>query len=133
MVAWLAAQSKEFCDGIAVVAIDPSAPYAAGIRRALPNAGIVLDHFHLVLLANQVVTEVRQRAAREQHGHRGRATDAAWAHRRLLLRAGDTLGPKALARLKKTLRTDDPTDEIRAAWAIKELLRQFLAAHGPTR
>ncbi len=85
-----------------------------------------------MLLANQVVTEVRRRAARDQHGHRGRATDAASAHRRLLLRAGDTLGPKALARLTKTLRTDDPTDEIGAAWAIKELLRQLLAAHGPT-
>jgi len=28
--------------------------------------------------------------------------------------------------------TDDPTDEISAAWAVKELLRQLLAAHGPT-
>ena len=133
VVAWLALQSQEFRDGITVVAIDPSAPYAAGIRRALPGAVLVLDHFHLVLLANQVVTEVRQRAARDQHGHRGRASDPAWAHRRLLLRAGDTLGAPALARLKKILREDDPTDEIGAAWAIKELLRQLLAAHGPTR
>ena len=46
VVAWLALQSKEFRDDIAVVAIDPSAPYTAGIRRALPNAVIVLDHFH---------------------------------------------------------------------------------------
>ena len=29
--------------------------------------------------------------------------------------------------------TDDPTGEIRAAWACKELLRQLLAGHGPTR
>ena len=36
---------------------DPSAPYAAGIRRALPGAVLVLDHFHLVLLANQVVCQ----------------------------------------------------------------------------
>ena len=133
MVAWLGLQSKEFCDGIAVVAIDPSAPYAAGIRRALPGAVIVVDHFYLVLLANQVVTEVRQRAARDLRGHRGRATDPAWAHRRLLLRAGDQLDPNALARLKKVLRDDDPTNEIGAAWAIKELLPHLLAAHGPTR
>ena len=38
-----------------------------------------------------------------------------------------------MLRLTKILRTDDPTDEIGAAWAIKELLRQLLAAHGPTR
>ena len=52
MVAWLGLQSREFCDGIAVVAIDPSAPYAAGIRRALPGAVIVVDHFYLVMLAS---------------------------------------------------------------------------------
>ena len=130
---WLSLQTQEFRDGIKVVAIDPSAPYAAGIRRTVPGATIVLDHFHLVLLANQMLTEVRQRAAREQHGGRGTRTDPAWAHRRLLLRAGDELGPSALARLKKVLREDDPTDEIGAAWGIKELLRQLLAAHGPTR
>jgi transposase len=48
--AWISAQSKEFRDGVTVVAIDPSAPYASGIRRALPQARIVLDHFHLVML-----------------------------------------------------------------------------------
>jgi len=54
----------------------------------------------------------------------------AWAHIRLLLRAGDQLSPKALARLKTVMRTDDPTGGISAAWACKELLRQLLAAHG---
>ncbi len=44
---WLALQSSIFRDTVQVVAIDPSAPYAAGIRRALPHARIVLDHFHL--------------------------------------------------------------------------------------
>ena len=39
----------------------PSAPYAAGIRLGLPDARIVLDHFHLVLLGNSMVTDVRQR------------------------------------------------------------------------
>ena len=59
--------------------------------------------------------------------------DPAWAHRRLLLRNGDQLSPKALARLTTVFATDDPTNEISAAWACKELLRQLLAAHGPTR
>ena len=130
---WMELQSSQFRSAVKVVAIDPSAPYAAGIRMALPHARIVLDHFHLVLLANQAVTEVRQRVLREQQGRRGRNIDPAWAHRRLLLRNGDQLGPKALARLKTVLRHDDPTNEIGAAWACKELLRQLLAAHGPTR
>ena len=130
---WIALQSKEFRAAVQVVAIDPSAPYASGIRRALPEARIVLDHFHLVMLANQMVTDVRQRVMREQQGRRGMKVDPAWAHRRLLLRAGDQLSPKALARLKTVFATDDPTNEIGAAWGVKELLRQLLQAHGPTR
>jgi transposase len=130
---WLALQDSEFRAAVKVVAIDPSAPYAAGIRRALPHARIVLDHFHLVMLANQALTDVRQRVAHEQHDRRGRKTDPAWAHRRLLLRAGDTLNPAALARLTTVLTTDDPSGQLSAAWAVKELLRQLLQAHGPTR
>ena len=130
---WLALQTSEFRAAVKVVAIDPSAPYASGIRRALPDARIVLDHFHLVMLGNAMVTDVRQRALREQQGRRGMKVDPAWAHRRLLLRGGDQLSPKALARLKTVMSTDDPTGEISAAWACKELLRQLLGAHGPTR
>ena len=129
--AWLELQTEEFRAAVEVVAIDPSAPYAAAVRRALPAARIVLDHWHLVRLANQMVTDVRQRVTREQLGRRGRAADPAWAHRKLLLRAGDTLSEKALARLKTLLRDDDPTNEIGAAWGCKELLRQLLALNGP--
>jgi transposase len=129
--AWLALQTKEFRDGVTVVAIDPSAPYASGIRRALPQARIVLDHFHLVMLANKLLTDVRQRVQHEQQGRRGMKVDPAWAHRRLLLRAGNELGPRALSRLNTVFETDDPTGEISAAWGVKELLRQMLAAHGP--
>jgi transposase len=59
--------------------------------------------------------------------------DPAWAHRRLLLPNGEQLSPKALTRLPTVLNTDDPTCETSAVWACKELLRQLLAAHGPTR
>ena len=114
------------------MAIDPSAPYAAGIGRALPHARIVLDHFHLVILANTMLTDVRQRVQRVQRVQRGRKLDPAWAHRRLLLRAGDTLSPQARVRLKTVLAGDDRTGELGAAGAVKELLRQLLEAHGPT-
>jgi len=93
----------------------------------------VLDHFHLVMLANKALTDVRRRVSREQHDRRGREQDPAWAHRRLLLRAGNTLSPMALARLRTVLATDDPSGQLSAAWAVKELLRQLLQAHGPTR
>ena len=69
--AWLALQTKEFRDGVKVVAIDPSAPYASGIRRVLPQARIVLDHFHLVLLANTMLTDVRQRSSMSSRADAG--------------------------------------------------------------
>jgi len=34
-----------------------------------------VDHFHLIMLANQAVTTVRQRVTRELLGRRGRAVD----------------------------------------------------------
>ncbi len=131
VTSWLGTRSDAWRAGIEVVAIDPSAPFAAAIRRELPNARIVVDHWHLVRLANAMVTEVRQRVAREQLGRRGRKADPAWAHRTLLLRAGDRLTARGRARLVAVLRADDPTNEIGAAWGVKELLRQLLAAREP--
>jgi transposase len=115
---WLAARSVVWRQAVQVVAIDPSAAFRKALREQLPAAAVSADAFHLVKLANDMVTAVRQRVIREAKGRRGRLEDPAWVNRRLLLRAGDRLSPTALARLKATLRVDDPTDEIGAAWGI---------------
>ena len=125
---WLKARSPAWRERIEVVAIDPSAAFRRALREQLPNAAVSVDAFHLVQLANDMVTKVRQRVTREAKGRRGRLVDPAWVNRRLLLRAGNTLSPAALARLKATLAADDPTDEIGAAWGIKEQLRRLLAS-----
>jgi transposase len=125
---WLAARSPAWRDAVEVVAIDPSAAFRKALREHLPAAAVSVDAFHLVKLANDMVTAVRQRVIREAKGRRGRLEDPAWTNRRLLMRAGNTLSPRALARLKATLRADDPTDEIGAAWGIKEQLRALLAS-----
>ncbi|WP_227530962.1 transposase [Microbacterium tenebrionis] len=57
----------------------------SGIRTALPDARIAVDKWHLVALANLMVTQVRQRITRQLHGRRGTATDKVWASRQLLL------------------------------------------------
>jgi transposase len=126
--AWLAARSPAWRQRVEVVAIDPSAAFRKAQRAHLLHAALSVDPFHLVKLANDVVTEVRQRVIREQKGRRGRGVDPTWTHRRLLLCAGDTLSARALARLRATLRVDDPTDEIGAAWGVKEQLRRLLAS-----
>jgi transposase len=126
--AWLAARSPAWREQVQVVAIDPSAAFRKALTEHLPNAAISVDAFHLVALANGMVTKVRQRIIRDQHGRRGRATDPAWANRRLLLRGADTLSAAGWARLERVLRTDDPTDELGAAWGIKEQVRRLLKA-----
>jgi transposase len=123
---WLGAQTAAFRAGVEIAVIDPSAPYASGVRAALPHTRIAVDKWHLVRLGNEAVTEVRQRLARQRHGRRGRAVDPAWAHRRMLLTAGDRLSARQLARLTQVLAVDDPTNELGAAWGCKELLRQLL-------
>jgi hypothetical protein len=111
-----------------VVAVDPSAPYAAAVRRALPQARIAVDHFHLVLLANQALTRVRQRVTRELLDRRGRAIDPVWANRRLLLRGRERLCARALARMWNGCVHNDPTGQIVSAWIAKEELRRLLGA-----
>jgi len=124
--AWLQARDPAWLERIEVVAIDPSAAFRKALRERLPNAAVSVDPFHLVKLGNDTLTRVRQRLAREHQGRRGRLVDPAWANRRLLLRGADTLSEKAWARLQRVFLTDDPTDELGAAWAVKEQLRRLL-------
>jgi transposase len=123
---WLAERSQAWRNRIQVVAIDPSAAFKKAITNALPNAKISVDPFHLVQLANLMVTRVRQRLIRDREQRRGRKIDPAWANRILLLRGYDTLSVRARARLDTVFATDDPTDELSAAWGVKEQLRRLL-------
>lgn len=112
--------------------IDPHAGYAAAVRELLPRARLAVDHFHLIMLANKAVTAVRQRVTRDLLGRRGRATDPAWANRRLLLRARERLPERALARMWNGCLDHDPSGHILSAWIAKEELRALcaLAADG---
>ncbi len=52
--AWLAAQSPAWRAGVRIAALDPAAPYRAALTDdevGLPNATLVLDHFHVSKLA----------------------------------------------------------------------------------
>lgn len=124
--AWLIKRPLEWRLGVHVVAIDPSAAFRKALRMWLPRTAVAVDHFHLVSLANQAMTEVRQQLSHQVHGRRGRAVDPAWAHRMLLLRAGDTLEDNARDRLQKVFATDDPTGKLKAAWEVKEQVRVLL-------
>jgi transposase len=128
---WLLAQPDPWRAGITHVTIDLSASYLRAVTDALPDAVVVADRFHLVRLANDMVTEVRQRATRDVRGRRGRKKDPEWAGRRRLLTAHERLTPAAFATLWNSLiEAGDPGLEILHAYTVKENLRQLLDLAG---
>jgi transposase len=123
---WLFARPLAWRLAVQVVAIDPSAAFRKALRMWLPRTAVAVDHFHLVSLANQALTEARQNLSQEVKGRRGRGVDKAWAHRMLLLRAGDTLTDNAAHRLAGVFAADDATGKLEAVWKVKEQLRLLL-------
>jgi transposase len=77
VTSWLDDRGTGWKDQVKFVAIDPCAVYRPAVERALPDAVIVAGHFHLVRLANQAVTRVRQRVTRQVLGRRGTTRDPA--------------------------------------------------------
>lgn len=114
--------------------IDPSALYASGIRTALPGVAIAVDKWHLVALANP-------------DGHRGKATRHPRPARPPRHRRRPGVGEPAAAAdrrgppLDQTMATPqrhavprcEPSNEIGAAWGVKERLRMLLAELEPAR
>jgi transposase len=123
---WLFARPLDWRLAVQVVAIDPSAAFRKALRMWLPRTAVAVDHFHLVSLGNQAMTEARQNLSQQVKGRRGRGVDKAWAHRMLLLRAGDTLTGNAARRLADVFAADDPTGRLEAVWKVKEQLRVLL-------
>jgi transposase len=129
--AWLKARPDAWLASIETVGIDPSAAFRKALREHLPDAAVSVDCFHMIKLANDMLTQVRQRVSREQNGRRGLKTDKAWAHRQLLLRGYDTLSEAGKKRLDDVFATDDPSQELVAAWGVKEALRLMLSENNP--
>jgi len=111
------------------VAIDPAAAYASAIHTPglLPNATLVVDHFHLVKLANDALTRVRRRVTWDLRDRRGRRIDPEWVNRRRLLRARERLSQRAFATMWNRIQAEDPSAQILSAWIAKEELRTLLS------
>ena len=129
VVGWLEGRSDTFRESVRFVAIDPHAGYAHAITTPglLPNAVVVVDHFHLVKLANDAVTKVRRRVTWEAHGRRGRKIDPPWANRRRLLTARERLSARGFAAMWNGCADADPSNQVIGAYIGKELLRDLLA------
>jgi len=124
---WLQAQGGGFCERVEFVAIDPCAAYRRAAGQALPQAQVVVDHFHLVRLANAAVTAVRQRVTWDNRGRRGRKIDPEWTNRRRLLTGRERLTHKRFTAMWNDCIDADPSGQILTAWIAKEELRALLA------
>ncbi len=74
-----------------------------GASRIQPGSVLVLDHFHVVQLANGAVTEVHRRMTLTQRGRRGRASDPEWRIRNRLTRSATRMPGKHVDRPADTL------------------------------
>ena len=121
---WLQAKPPRWLAGIRTAVIDPYSGYARGLAEGLPNARLVVDHFHAVRLANQALDEVRRRVQQRTLGHRGHKSDPLYRARRRLLAGHERLSEHAWSRVELLLALGDPEGEVGAAYLAKELLRE---------
>ncbi|MGS2620186.1 ISL3 family transposase [Micromonospora sp. LZ34] len=126
---WLAARPPAWREQVTAVAIDMCTVFKAAIRQVLPHAVLVVDHFHVVQLANRAVTEVRRRVTLTQRGRRGRGSDPEWRMRNRLTRSAARMSGKHVDRLADTLEALPAKigAPILAAWNAKEDLLDLLA------
>ncbi|MEV5766112.1 ISL3 family transposase [Micromonospora sp. NPDC052213] len=129
VVDWLAARPKSWREQVRFVAIDMSTVFKSAIRHALPAAQLVVDHFHVIQLANATVTEVRRRVTMQVRGRRGRKGNREWELRNRLTRAAARMSGDLVAELEGELKGLPPRIgiPILAAWNAKEDLRDLLA------
>lgn len=125
---WLAARTQAWRDGVATVAIDMCSAYRAAVREHLPNATLVVDHFHVVQLANQMVSSVRRRVTATLRGRRVRKDDPEYGIRRRLLRNREDLTDEKFTDMwNRLIDLGRPGQDILSAWIAKEELRALLA------
>ena len=115
-------------DGVQIVAIDMCSAYRAAVRAHLPHATLVVDHFHVVQLANQTVSAVRRRVTATLRGRRVRKDDPEYGIRRRLLRNREDLTDEKFTDMwNRLIDLGQPGEEILTAWIAKEELRALLA------
>ena len=129
VVDWLQARGTAWKEKVTHVAIDMCTIFKAAVRAALPHATLVVDHFHVVQLANAAVTEVRRRLTVAVRGRRGRKGNREWELRNRLMRSAarmhcSQLDPMIDDLMALPQRLGAP---ILAAWNAKEDLLDVLA------
>lgn len=120
---WLQDRGPDFRHGIAIAPLDPFRGYKNAIDTHLEDAAGVLDHFHIIQLANKAVDEVRRRVQHETLGRRGRKGDPLYGILRILRTGVERLRPKQWARLEAGVQADARHQEVLDAYLDAQNLR----------
>ena len=110
--AWLAAKPTRWAEQIRHAVIDPYQPYANALANEVPDAKLVVDHFHIIRLANAAIDEVRRRVQHDTLRHRGRKGDPLYRIRRRLLAGHEKLTPDGFDRVLAWLNHGNPDGEV---------------------
>jgi transposase len=127
---WLGQQTRQFRDGIEVVAMDGFTGFKTAATEQLPDAATVMDPFHVVALAGDALDRCRQRVQQDTCGHRGRTGDPLYNIRRVLRTGAELLTERQHQRLTSVF-ADDAHLQVEATWGIYQ--RMVAAYRNPDR
>jgi transposase len=120
---WLADRGEAFRSGVEIATLDPFHGYKNAIDDQLEDARSVLDAFHVVKLATQVVDDVRRRVQQDTTGHRGRKGDPLYRVRNTLRAGHEHLTDRQRARLDAAFAARDEHVEVELAWQCAQRVR----------
>jgi transposase len=116
---WLGAQR---CRRLKVVVTDMHDPYLKVLRKRLPKAALVFDHFHVSKLVHDALDDIRRRLQRELPPAGRRIIKG---QRYVLLRAHEKLSRKQQVSLQEIL---DANTDLTKGYVLKEAFRDVFKA-----
>lgn len=120
---WLRERGESFRARVEIATLDPFHGYKNAIDDQLEDAVAVLDAFHVVKLATQVVDDVRRRVQQEIHGHRGRRGDPLYRVRNILRAGEEHLTDRQRARLDAAWSADERHVQVELAYRCAQRVR----------
>ena len=120
---WLRERGEAFRAAVEIATLDPFHGYKNAIDDQLEDAVSVLDAFHIVKLATQVVDDVRRRVQQDTTGHRGRREDPLYRIRNILRAGQENLTDRQSARLEAAFTAREEHLEVELAWRCAQQVR----------
>jgi transposase len=97
--------------------MDGFTEFKTATAEEVPDATAVMDPFHVVRLAGDVLDECRRRVQQQLHGHRGRKDDPLYKARRTLHTGTDLLTERQHERITALFAVQEHV-EVEATWGI---------------